>query len=136
MPERIYYLRNEQKVVFNPTNGQYSLARGEPIICLISARDKESGKIKYGYSILSPHEDLANFSKAEGRVEANKKLAETPLEVETAANTGHEINKSIIRHFSETIGKKNGQVRKLTRRWLKVSAAKTKAAEVKEKPLS
>lgn len=125
---RTYYLRNERKVIFNPANGEFSLSsRGCPVICLVSNRDKDSGKIKYGYSILHPDEEVKNYSKAEGIREATAKLNESPLEVDIQGTTGHEINKCIIQHFSNTVGKKNGQAWKLSRLWLKVSAAKANA---------
>jgi len=134
MANRIYYLRNMRAVVFNPSDGEFSLAsRGCPVICLVSERNAETGSIKYGYSILHPEEESKNYSKAEGIKEAVKRLNESPLLTETKAATGHEINKAIIEHFASTVGKKNGQAWKLSRLWLKVSAAKTKkkAHEVK-----
>ena len=127
---RVYYLRNDRKVIFNPDSGEHSLAnRGCPVICIVSSRDGKAGSIKYGYSILHPKEEIANFSKAEGRKEATKKLMEDPLILETQAATGHEINRSIIEHFAETVGKKNSQARKLSRCWLKVASAKSSKKE-------
>lgn len=129
MAYRTYYLRDDRKVVFNPNTGEYSLQnRGRPLICLVSARNREAGTVKYGYAILHP-EDADSFSKAEGVVEALKKMESEPLIVETTALTGHDINKSIVQHFSETIGKKNNQARKLSRGWLKVAKAKTEASK-------
>src|SRR5258705_13426041 len=115
---RIYYLRNDQKVVLNPLNGEYSLMRGDPIVCIVSKRDCDNGSIKYGYAVLHPKENIANFSKAEGIAEATRKLNENPLEVQSRATTGHEINRNIIQHFSQSVGKKSGTVWKLTRKWL------------------
>lgn len=126
MSTRTYYLRNEQKVVFDPKTGDYFLApRGTPIICLVSERDCDKGTIKYGYAILNPSEDVAAFSKAEGRRIATEKLESEPLVIESKAKTGHEINRCLIKHFSDTVGKKNGQAKKLAHRWLKVAAVKS-----------
>lgn len=130
MSQRIYYLRSDRSVVFDPSTGEYSLAkRGTPVICLVSERDSEAGTIKYGYSILHPEEEVKNYSKAEGIKEAMKRLNDKPMVVESQATTGHGINKSMIEHFCNTVGKKNGQAWKCSRVWLKVSAAKSRMKE-------
>ncbi len=132
---RTYYLRNQRAIVFNPDNGEFSLAsRGCPTICLVSNRDVAAKTIKYGYSILHPDEEKKKYSKAEGVRQATSRLNGEdkdypPLEVEAVGTTGHEINKCIIEHFSKTVGKKVGQAWKLSRLWLKVSAAKARAKE-------
>jgi hypothetical protein len=137
---RTYYLRAPRAVVFNPANGEFSLAsRGCPTICLVSKRDVAAGTIKYGFSILHPDEEVKNYSKAEGARQATSRLNGEdkdfpPLEVEATGTTGHEINKCIIEHFSKTIGKKNGQAWKLSRLWLKVSAAKANSKKVADAP--
>lgn len=124
---RVYYLRDARKVVFNPSNGETFLAnRGCPLICIVSERDCKAGVVKYGYAILHKGE-LDTFSKAAGREEAAKKLSEDPLVVHTTATTGHEINKSIVQHFYENVGKKNNRARKLSKTWLRVAAAKANA---------
>lgn len=126
---RIYYLRGTPRVVFNPKNGNYYLGSGDPLVCIVSKFDKEAGTVKYGYAILHPEEDMSKFSKFEGKKEAYKKLKENPLVVNTNATTGHELNKSVIKHFAETVGKKNSIARKFANIWLRVAEAKSSLKE-------
>lgn len=126
---KVYYLRADRKVKFNPSTGECSVSeRGLPIICIASNINCETGDVKYGYAILNP-EDAKEFSKLSGRTEALRKLNEEPMSFNTSAKSAHEINFELVKDFAELVGKKNGQARKLARSWLKEFNAKHKRVE-------
>jgi hypothetical protein len=125
MANRVYYLRKDRKLVYN-SDGTYYVARGEPVVCIVSERDSETGVIRYGYSILHPV-DKNFFSKVEGRKEAQSRFFKEPCLFKSEAKTAFDINRSIIQHFSDTVGKKVGTARRLSRQWLKHGTAKYSA---------
>lgn len=123
MNHRVYYLRGDRKVVYNP-DGTYYLSRGEPLVCIVSEVNSETSEIRYGYSIVHPIDRSSHrYSKSEGRKLAIEKFFSHPSIVKSESKNGHDINRDMVNHFSETVGKENGTARKTSHRWLKHFAA-------------
>lgn len=125
---RIYYLRSDRKVVYNP-DGSYYVSRGEPLVCIVSERNSETGDVRYGYSIVHMEDrNSRTYSKSEGRRLALLRFYSDPLMCNTKDQKEQEINRTIIKHFSDTVGKENGTARKTSHKWLRLAQAKSKSA--------
>lgn len=121
MSNRIFYLRDCKKIV-NHSNGNLSISRGEPLICIVSDRDADTGTIRYGYSIVHPND---RFNKSEAKRIATEKFFASPLKLTTTSKTGHEIDRDLVVHFLNNVGCKNNTARKTSKRWLKIANRKS-----------
>lgn len=111
---RIYYLRNPGRITLNKDR-TYSVSKGEPVICLVSERNTDTGEIKYGYAIFNPKD---RFDRKRTRAIAFGRLGKKPATLISTGKSCFEINKSIIEHFAESVGSKSSLAKKMAKTWL------------------